>query len=152
MDRPHDHRFSSDLDRCSCGGEWVFWDEVGTYGCDVAGPEFAAQHPADSGGRYLNGRDRLPLRSLACRRCGEDTAQGSVYCPECLADRDEELRGGQHRYDLTRTAPTPFVPCTCGEDIHIDAWPEHRTPDSATVAARRFAEEWDRRYEEGADR
>ena len=32
------HRLSVDTDRCVCGGEWVYFDDEGTHGCDVDGP------------------------------------------------------------------------------------------------------------------
>lgn len=135
MTTVHDHRFSTDLDRCGCGGEWVWFEPYdgfsgrlpGVYGCEVAGHEFAAEHPADTHGRYLRGRDRLPLRRLSCRRCGAETPAGLIYCDPCQDAHDEALRAGGHRYDLTRQQLTAHhVPCTCGADVDIDDWPAHR--------------------------
>jgi hypothetical protein len=50
-----------DTYRCAFGGEWVFFDDEGTYGCEVAGP------PTDVAGRR---RPRGPGqgRRLLCLR------------------------------------------------------------------------------------
>jgi hypothetical protein len=32
------HYFDISMDRCGCGGEWVYFDPEATYGCEVAGP------------------------------------------------------------------------------------------------------------------
>jgi len=50
------HRYDPQEDRCVCGGQIVYWDDDGTYGCDVGGPIFdAAGEPVDA-----RLRSRLP--------------------------------------------------------------------------------------------
>jgi hypothetical protein len=42
------HRYSADLDSCTCGGEVVYYDEHETYGCSDFGPVFRAGQTTDA--------------------------------------------------------------------------------------------------------
>lgn len=55
-----EHELDHDLDRCQCGGQWVWFESYagrdplpGAYGCEVAGHEHAVAHPRDARGRVI---------------------------------------------------------------------------------------------------
>lgn len=77
MQPARDHHY--DDDRCACGGEWVYFDDEGTHGCEVAGPYVAVPIglPLDHVGRAV------------CAGCGTTTddvarcAARGALCDEC---------------------------------------------------------------------
>lgn len=77
MQPARDHHY--DDARCACGGEWVYFDDEGTHGCEVAGPYVAVPIglPLDHVGRAV------------CAGCGTTTdgvarcAARGALCDEC---------------------------------------------------------------------
>lgn len=85
------HRFTHDTDRCICGGEWVYFDDEGTHGCEVAGPFMAGARNMDVDDAGIAAGARLPLDHVGnarCEACGAQEGRhgsgpGTVYLAAC---------------------------------------------------------------------
>ena len=86
MSSTEEHRFSIDSDTCVCGGQWVYFDDDGTHGCEVAGPFLAIARNVPSYGFPLD-----HLGEVRCQVCGSQDRIGrcdgyGATCETCSLD------------------------------------------------------------------
>lgn len=88
MDAPH--RFDPDRDACRCGGEWVYFDDERTHGCEVAGAWAAVDPAVVRNGRALT----VALDHHGRAHCGDCAAIAGIgpcdldgaRCEACALD------------------------------------------------------------------
>lgn len=87
-----EHVYTHDTDTCRCGGQWVYFDDDRTHGCEVAGPGIAsATNALDVPGLPLDttGRARCVVcrSTVQVRPCDGLGALCEACSMECPCDR-----------------------------------------------------------------